>query len=235
MAHQMLETNRINDQSFWFVLISGKSVSRIQKTYIWIVFSELLIVSVIAQYLFPTPFNFLIHTISDQGSFAMNPTGSLIWRIGVIINGIAHIPHIFFIYQKTSQINSRWAKISTIFGIIAAIGFSLVGLISLDFGVSHYIMAIFAFVGYYITAIIDFILLFNKKSPIRDFMKKSRGVQLFIVYYIISGALCLGAFILSEIFPPFIAFYPILEWNYLLAICSWLGLWPSLFFWGKNN
>lgn len=235
MAHQMLKTNRLDYQTFWSDLVMGKSISYVQNIYIWIVFSELVIVSLIAQFLFPTPFNFLLHTISDQGSFAMNPTGSLIWRIGVIINGIAHIPHIFFIYQKTSRINSLWAKISTLFGLIAAIGFSLVGLISLDFGASHYVMAVLAFVGYYVTAILDFIILYDKKSPIKDFMKKSRWIKLFIVYYVISGALCLGAFILSEIFPFFTLFYPVLEWNYLLAICVWLGIWPRLFFRDKNH
>ena len=235
MAHQMLKKNRSENQTFWSNLVMGKSVSSVQNIYIRIVFSEVVIVSLIAQFLFPTPFNFLLHTISDQGSFAMNPTGSLIWRIGVIINGIAHIPHIFFIYQKTSRINSLWAKISTLFGLIAAIGFSLVGLISLDFGASHYVVAVLAFVGYYVTAILDFIILYNKKSPIKDFMKKSPWIILFIIYYILSGVLCLGTFILSEIFPFFMLFYPALEWNYLLAICIFLWIWPRLFLWDKNH
>lgn len=125
-------------------------------------------------YFFPTRFNYQVNIISDQGNAALDPAGGLIWKIGVVINGIAHFPHIFYIYNKINPINFLWGRISTLFGLIAAVGFIFVGAIPVDYGTSHNICSIFAFVGYFVAVILNFLILHTKKSPIKDKMHKSK-------------------------------------------------------------
>ena len=189
---------------------------------------SLIVVSIIAQAKFSTKFSIFLNTISEQGSIAMNPLGGKIWRIGVIINGIAHIPHNLFIYKNISPINRFWSKISMVLSLIAAIGFSFVGAIPVDYGDFHNLASIFAFVGYYISAILSFIIIYSKNSPLHDMMINSKIAAVFVIYFLFSGAGCLLSSILSSKFSIFALIYPILEWNYLLAICTWFLLWIFL-------
>ena len=197
--------------------------------YTWGVFLSLVVVSLIAQLNFPTRFNILTNTISEQGSIVLNPVGGSIWRIGVMINGITHIPHNLFVYKKISSINPLWSKISTLFSIIAAVAFSFVGAIPLDYGFFHYFAATLAFVGYYVSGILDFIIISSKNSPISGFMENSKIAFVSIIYFLVSGAGCLFSFMLSGNFEFFAMLFPILEWNYLMVICIWILSWIYLF------
>lgn len=197
--------------------------------YTWGVFLSLVMVSIIAQLNFPTRFNILTNTVSEQGSIHLNPVGGLIWRIGVIINGIIHIPHNLFVHKKISSINPLWSTISAISSIIAAVAFSFVGAIPVDYGFFHYLAATFAFVGYYVSGILDFIIISSKSSPISDFMKNSKIALVFFIYFLFSGAGCLVSFIFSGNFEFSAMLFPILEWNYLMVICIWILSWIYLF------
>ena len=197
--------------------------------YTWGVFLSLVVVSIIAQLNLPTRFNILTNTVSEQGSIQLNPVGGLIWRIGVIINGITHIPHNLFVHKKISSINPLWSTISTVFSIIAAVAFSFVGAIPVDYGFFHYFAATFAFVGYYVSGILDFIIISSKSSPISDFMKNSKIALVFFIYFLFSGAGCLVSYIFSGNFEFSAMLFPILEWNYLMVICIWILSWIYLF------
>lgn len=197
--------------------------------YTWGVFLSLVVVSIIAQANFSTRFNIFTNTVSEQGSILLNPVGGSIWRIGVIINGITHIPHNIFVHKKISSINPLLSTISAISSIIAAIAFSFVGAIPVDYGFFHYFAATFAFVGYYISGILDFIIIRSKNSPLSDFMKSSKIILFSIIYFLVSGAGCLFSFMLSGNSELFAMLFPILEWNYLLVICIWILSWSYLF------
>ncbi len=212
-------------------ILSGRTTKKIQRFYIWSVFLGLTAISIIAQILFPADFSLLSHTISQQGSILQNPIGSIIWRIGVVINGFAHIPHILYIEHHLSAFNRKKAVKMRWIGIISAIGFSLVGLFSIEFGIFHYIFALIAFWGYFFTANLSFNILNSEIRQNRLSTQQSSRVrkfsQYFSVYFNLSGALCLCSFIINyfffnkEVWPP-------LEWNYLIAICIWLLFWPFI-------
>jgi hypothetical protein len=210
-------------------LIQGKSPKNIQLLYIWSVFLFLTAVSIIAQVLYPTQFSILTHTISEQGSISKNPVGSIVWRIGVILNGFGHIPHIFYIHYHLKKLNPRKALIVKYLGIFAAIGFSFVGLVSLDYGMIHYVFAVIAFIGYFITAIITFTILNQDRLYFRHTSKQNSNISLFsnifALYFKVSGIFCLGSFLINGVFLHKDV-SPILEWNYLMAICIWLLAWP---------
>ncbi|RLI63823.1 MAG: hypothetical protein DRO88_08925 [Promethearchaeia archaeon] len=213
-----------------FDLLPRTNFFRVQ-TYIWLVFSALVVVSIVAQILYPVPFSFLSNTISDQGSPQLNPLGSIFWRIGVIINGLAHIPYLLYLAAKFQKFNSVKARQFKRIGIFAAIGFSTVGIFPLDLGTIHYIMALIAFLGYYRAANLSFEIIIGVNSQIRyKFSLKIKTfnlVRLFKLYFRVSGALCLGSFLINKlIFQKDVS--AILEWNYLLAICLWLLMWPAI-------
>ncbi|QEE14279.1 hypothetical protein DSAG12_00090 [Promethearchaeum syntrophicum] len=196
--------------------------------YTWSILLGLAVVSIIAQAKFPTRFNYFINTISEQGSIILNPIGGIVWRIGVLINGIAHIPHNLLVYKKIFYINPLWSKISTIFALIAAVSFSFVGAIPVDYGTYHNLASIFAFVGYYISAILGFIILASKNSPLGNYLRNSKKALGFLIYFLFSGAGCVFSSILSSKIVFVAAIYPFLEWNYLLAICIWFVSWVYL-------
>lgn len=213
-------------------LINGRSPREIQVIYIWSVFLTLTAVSILAQIFYPADFSLLSNTISQQGSIHENPIGSIIWRIGVILNGFAHIPHIFYIEHHLKPYNQKKAKFMRNFGIISAISFSLVGLFSIEYGAIHYIAALFAFWGYYFTGNISFNILnreLKEKSTISDnqYRRIRRFSLYFSIYFNISGALCLSSFLINKIFFNK-DLWPPVEWNYLIAICVWLLLWPTI-------
>ena len=209
--------------------IQGKSPKNIQLLYIWSVFLSLTAISIIAQLLYPTQFSILTHTISEQGSISRNPVGSIIWRIGVIFNGLGHIPHIFYIHHHLKNIQPKKSQFVKFLGIIAAIGFSFVGLISSDYGFFHIIFAVIAFLGYFITALISFTILNQDRHYFRYSPKQNSNISLFsnlfALYFKVSGILCLGSFLVNGVFLKKDV-NPLLEWNYLLAICIWLLAWP---------
>jgi hypothetical protein len=220
------ENFKIEVQPTFTSLIHGQWDNKNQNFYIWSVLFALIAISIFAQITFPVRFNWIVHTISEQGSSKANPDGHLLWRIGVIINGIAHIPHLLYIKNNIEFIHSKLTKIFAIIGISSAIGFSLVGLISLDSGPIHYVFALLAFVGYYFAGNFTFIILHLKSNPALKYFKKSRWLKGFYLFFNITGLSCLFSFLFYEttsnqrIYPP-------VEWLFLISICLWLILWPT--------
>ncbi|MCF2139927.1 MAG: DUF998 domain-containing protein [Candidatus Lokiarchaeota archaeon] len=200
---------------------------RFIRSYIWIVFSGLVLVSILAQILYPTDYFFWKNTISDQGSPGLNPIGSIYWRIGVILNGIAHIPYIIYLTGKFKTIHPKKAKQFLFVGILSALGFSFVGIFPLDLGAIHYIFALIAFLGYYYTANLSFQIIESQKLFFHRNGNEKKLFPMYVLkmYFQISGILCLGSFILNKFFFDK-EISAILEWNYLLAICIWLLFWP---------
>ncbi|MHA1612414.1 MAG: hypothetical protein ACTSYU_10220, partial [Promethearchaeota archaeon] len=111
--------------------------------------------------------------------------------------------------------------------LIAALGFSAVGLFSQDLGDIHYIMALVAFVGYYIAANLSFSIYLRKNQPISQ-ASTLNWLGLFRIYFNTSGAACLFSFVFNKLVLHQ-EVSAILEWNYLLAICAWLLVWPPVF------
>ncbi|UYP47382.1 hypothetical protein NEF87_003667 [Candidatus Lokiarchaeum ossiferum] len=208
-------------------LITGRWDHKYEKFYIWSVFLSLVVISVFAQLVFPTKFSWITKTISDQGSFVANPSGHLLWRIGVIINGIAHIPHILYIKNHIGFIHPKLANLFGVVGISSAVGFSLVGLISMDYGPIHYVFALIAFVGYYFAGNFTFLIINRKSNPAYVKFKKSGLLKLFYLFFNVSGLGCLFSFLFYET-PTNQRIYPPVEWAFLIAICIWLLIWPRM-------
>jgi hypothetical protein len=224
-------TDQTKSKPSFYHLLTGKSSRKFQLIYIWTVFLFLTAISIIAQIMYPGEFSLWSNTISEQGSPSLNPIGSIIWRIGVIFNGIAHIPHLLYIefhLKKYNIIKAKWVRN---IGIIAALGFSFIGFIPMDSGLIHDIIALIAFWGYYFAAIISFNILnkeLNKEKVNQKVRKKifrfSKG---FSIYFNCSGALCLASFMFNSFF-TYNDVWPPAEWNYLIAICLWLLFWPPI-------
>ncbi len=225
--HPIERTTNIQDNSNAFPNKSKSNPSLITAAiYMWSVFLALVLVSAIAQILYPSPFYIWTNTISEQGSISLNPNGSTIWRIGVTLNGLAHIPYLLYLSHhfraKDSMKGTYFAGIS----VISAIGFSAVGLFPQDWGAIHYISALVAFVGYYIAANFSFST-FLKKSRVIHRSNTLNWLELFRIYFNISGAACLFSFVFNKLVLGQ-EVSAILEWNYLLAICLWLLTWPPM-------
>lgn len=200
--------------------------------YIWGVFLTLVAISIVAQIQFPDSFKIWTNTISDQGSPTLNPQGHLFWRIGVILNGLLHIPYIHYLSQKLMVLDYRRAHQMKRIGVISAIGFCLVGVFPLDLGTIHYLMAVIAFLGYYITASISFKIIRQNKmrliiSKDPKIQKRIEFLSVFQSYFQIAGAICLFSFIFNT-FVLGQEISALLEWNYLFAICFWLLVWPPI-------
>ena len=208
-------------------LLRGRWEGKYQILYIWAVCFALVGVSAFAQIVFPTRFNWITHTISEMGSIEANPSGHLLWRIVVIINGIAHIPHILYIKNHIGFIHPKLANLFTAIGISSALGFSLVGLIPLDYGPIHYIFALIAFVGYYFAGNITFIILSLKSNPAVKRIRKSKMMKSLLLIFNVSGLACLFSFLFYET-PTNQRIYPPAEWLFLISICVWLLLWPRI-------
>ena len=206
----------------------SKSIPTLVKAsiYMWSVFSALVLVSAIAQILYPESFYIWSNTISAQGSSTLNPEGSTIWRIGVALNGLAHIPYLLYLSRHFRTENPLKGYSFAGIGVIAALGFSAVGIFPQDLGSIHYIVALVAFVGYYIAANLSFSIFLKTSRTIHQ-SNTLNWLTLFRIYFNLSGAACLFSFVFNK-FVLGGEVSAILEWNYLLAICSWLLIWPQV-------
>lgn len=211
-------------------LLSQTNLRNVQ-LYIWIVFSGLVFVSILAQVLFPGTYSIFSNTISDQGSPQLNPLGSIFWRIGVIINGLAHIPYLLYLTRRFAQIHATKARNFKIISITAALAFSGVGIFPLDLGLIHYIMALIAFLGYYRAANLSFEIIDSLSPPIKKISAQKIDsfvvLKVFKFYFQSAGALCLASFLINK-FLLQKEVSALLEWNYLGAICMWLLIWPAV-------
>ena len=169
-------------------IMTGKSSPKNYRRYMLAIASIFLIVSVYAQLSFPETYSFLRNTISDQGSIMLNPDGHRLWNIGIILLGILTIPYLLFLYHVLKSLSEIFSLVSTVIGIISSVSVSFVGIFPLDFEISHLISARVAFIGIFLKANIDLVLLLLKNRSEPKEKQTTNFIKIGIFYTVLDGA-----------------------------------------------
>ncbi|MHA1476519.1 MAG: hypothetical protein ACTSQ5_15205 [Promethearchaeota archaeon] len=119
----------------------------------------MIFISILSQLLFPGQFFFWNYTISSQGSILKNPVGNFIWRSGIIIIALLKFPDVMFISKRLESVSKELMQISKIIGLIASIGFVLVGVFPEELKLLHGISAFVCFFGYFIMINLNLVII----------------------------------------------------------------------------
>ena len=202
-------------------VMSGKSSPSNYRKYLLVVVGVFVTLCIYAQLSFPENYSIFTNTISDQGSRILNPTGSRLWNFGVILLGIFVIPYFLHIYHLLKSLSEIIALLSTGIGIMSSISLSFVGIYPLDIRLPHLISASVAFIGIFLKANLDLVLLLiknRKKSPQHKVERQTNFIKIGIFYTIFDGAFAM-MMITYLTNGSIVAFW---EWLYFFAIILWI-------------
>jgi hypothetical membrane protein len=208
-----LETLRIPVE-----VITGKSSAKNHRIYMLVVVGAFLVVSVWAQIQFPEPYSILRNTISDQGGIILNPDGHKLWNFAIILLGIFTIPYLLFLYNILRSLSEIASVLSTGLGIISSLSVSFVGIYPLDLKTQHAISAGVAFIGIFLKANIDLVLLLLKNRSQPQSKKTINFIKIGIFYTLLDGAfiMMMITFLING------SMVPIWEWLYFSSIALWI-------------
>ncbi|MHA1561739.1 MAG: hypothetical protein ACTSPA_06395 [Promethearchaeota archaeon] len=196
----------------------------------------MIFISILSQLLFPGQFFFWNYTISSQGSILKNPVGNFIWRSGIIIIALLKFPDVMFISKRLESVSKELMQISKIIGLIASIGFVLVGVFPEELKLLHGISAFVCFFGYFIMINLNLVIicleLRNKNSPNYRYLLKIREKIRFLYILLNIGFYFM---VLSSIFKVFSRFFPLWEWFYLFSLMLWFLMFPTFIEQGKET
>jgi len=192
---------------------------------------------IIPRILYPTFYSMRTHFISSLGVYLNNPQGAPIFNTGIILIGFLQIPLTMNLYQILEKGNLKLAKISRSFSIIGALGFIIVGIFPSNISAPHLTGAFMVFIGYYLAANINWIILIQKRKRSEEFKSNTSHLSfLFLVFNLIANQFFISV-IIDLIYPNHIlhsyGFFSssLWEWIYMIAIISWL----SIYFYNINK
>ncbi|MHA1745867.1 MAG: DUF998 domain-containing protein, partial [Promethearchaeota archaeon] len=196
----------------------GKSSPKNHRNYMLVVVGAFLVVSVWAQIQFPEPYSILRNTISDQGGIILNPDGYKLWNFAIILLGIFTIPYFLFLYNILRSLSEIASVLSTGLGIISSLSVSFVGIYPLDLQAPHAISAGIAFIGIFLKANIDLVLLLLKNRSQPQSKKTINIIKIGIFYTLLDGAfiMMMTTFLINGSIVPF------WEWLYFLSVVLWI-------------
>ncbi|MHA1717907.1 MAG: hypothetical protein ACTSWX_10165, partial [Promethearchaeota archaeon] len=208
--------------------LEGKGLCKDYIDYFILFLLIFLFTLTIPALLFPTHYAIPEYFISAMGNYSKNPIGAYFFNGGMIVLGIMQIPLQIFLAQKLRKESENLALTSGILGIIASMGYIMVGFFPENIWVPHIIGASLVFIGFFIVANIDLLILMQIRKQDEEFKKKSSSMELvyFIIYAV--GAQFLFVTILNRYFPDstlldIAIFSPSLwEWTYMFALNLWL-------------
>jgi len=199
-------------------VMTGKSSPKNHRKYMLSIAGVFLIISVYAQIRFPETYSILRNTISDQGSILLNPDGHQLWNVGMILLGIFTIPYLLFLYNILKSLSEIESLVSTVIGIASSISMSFVGIYPLDLKTPHAISAGIAFIGIFLKANIDLILILIKNRTQPPSKKATNLIKIGIFYTLLDGAfvMMMATYLINGSVVPF------WEWLYFLSIVLWI-------------
>ena len=199
-------------------VMTGKSSPKNHRNYMLVVVGAFLVVSVWAQIQFPEPYSILRNTISDQGGIILNPDGHKLWNFAIILLGIFTIPYLLFLYNILRSLSEIASVLSTGLGIISSLSVSFVGIYPLDLKTPHAISAGIAFIGIFLKANIDLVLLLLKNRSQPQSKKSINFIKIGIFYTLLDGAfiMMMTTFLINGSIVPF------WEWLYFVSIALWI-------------
>ncbi len=202
-------------------VMKGKASIKHTRNYLLLIVILYFAISGYAQMVFPETYSIFRNTISDQGSIILNPNGAKLWNLAMIILGILSIPHFLYLYNLLKSLSVVLSIFSTTLGIICSISLSFIGIFPIDIRVPHLIFAGICFIGIFIKANIDLILLIIKRKKQREKKLHSKLPNLIIVgiFYAIFNAAFLMMVITYVINDTIVPFW---EWVYFIAILVWM-------------
>lgn len=131
----------------FFAIITGNAPKSEQIWYALFIAVFFAFICAIAIALYPTDYSILDNHISNQGSITKNPAGHKFWNVGMFIEGILLVPFALYMYRSYQSGWPTVAKFALVSGILAAIGYSLVGVFPEEVAIVHMVVACFAFFG----------------------------------------------------------------------------------------
>ncbi|MHA1475946.1 MAG: DUF998 domain-containing protein [Promethearchaeota archaeon] len=202
-------------------VIKGKASNKHTRNYLLFIVSIFFAISLYAQFVFPEPYSIFRNTISDQGGIILNPSGYKLWNLGMIFLGVFTIPHFLYLYNILKSLSVVISTLSTALGIICSISMSFVGIFPLDFRAPHLVFAGICFIGIFIKANADLILLIIKRKKQREQKIDSKIPNLIMIgiYYAIfniSFFMMMITYFINDTIVPF------WEWVYFIAILIWM-------------
>jgi len=199
-------------------VMTGKSSPKNHRKYMLVIAGVFLLVSVYAQISFPETYSILRNTISDQGGILLNPDGHKLWNLGMVLLGIFTIPYLLFLYNILRSLSEIVSLISTAIGIISSLSVSFVGLYPLDLRTPHMISASVAFIGIFLKANIDLVLLLLKNKSRPKSKQATNFIRIGIFYTLLDGAfvMMMATYVINGSIVPF------WEWLYFLSVVLWI-------------
>jgi len=202
-------------------VIKGKASNKHTRNYLLFIVSIFFAISLYAQFVFPEPYSIFRNTISDQGGIILNPSGYKLWNLGMIFLGVFTIPHFLYLYNILKSLSVVISTLSTALGIICSISMSFVGIFPLDFRAPHLVFAGICFIGIFIKANADLILLIIKRKKQREQKIDSKIPNLIMIgiYYAIfniSFFMMMITYFINDTIVPF------WELVYFIAILIWM-------------
>jgi hypothetical membrane protein len=197
-------------------------------------------ICLVAQMLYPVPYNIMNDHVSNQGSILRNPDGHIVWNIGIIITGIFLIPSVLFVYRQFRlKIPSGTRDSSILFvllvsGLTGCLGFVLVGIFPSEIAILHQIGGVSFFFGAAISVNCHFWLIFRNVSN-NWFLKNH-----FLVTWILGTVMNVFFLLMLTVswfepsnFPNFSGDprwfdFPVWEWLSFVSICLPWMLTPFL-------
>ncbi len=203
-------------------LMSGKASKMMHGIYFGTILSGYVIISLIAQSLFPVDYSILDFKISAQGGITSNPEGHLLWNIGMIVMGILLIPHMLYLYENLKVSSPQFAQVVRLISISACVGFSFVGVFPREYPLPHSIPAAIALYGLFISLNLNLLLLIDRKKNFNSNWPRSWGfVGIFIPMNIIVLSNIARSMIPQELWnaqidPRYYA-YPVWQWSMFMS------------------
>lgn len=209
----------INLKTKMFNIIKGNASKKEEMIYVFISLFILFIGMTISELLYPGGFYFADHYISDHGWLEMNPRGAPFYIVCGTITGFLFIPHFIYMHKKNMPTAAFLTRLSTLFFIIGAIGFSMVALITKDEPTSdiHDIMSDLAFGG--LGGGIFFMFLVH----IRKLLLKESWPTILQFFTLYGITICLGimvALISNSKVQQWMGFFTVLIWIILSFLLS---------------
>jgi len=194
---------------------------------IGLVLSIVAVLWLSAQILFEGEYSILNNHISNQGRPDLNPKGFLFFTVGCMISGIFLIFHFIYLYNNYSPTLKPILILSTAFGVIASISFTVLGFIpgTISWSV-HNFFADLAFSSFYLSSFLFLIIMLRKiqKKEAWPSIKKVGIVYgIFFIILILTIVIPQLDFLADEwnlderLFQP-----PLWQWTSLFNIVIWL-------------
>lgn len=185
------------------------------------------LICTVAIALYPINYNILDNHVSNQGSIEKNPIGHRFWNVGMFIGGIILVPYALYMYRSYQSGWPTVAKFALLSGILAAIGYSLVGVFPEEVVIVHMIVASFAFFGLLANYYLHFLIFWRHFQRIN--YKWPKSWRFHALYHLLNFG-----FLTTIIMPnadaanaslgwdPRVFEFPLWEWLLLTIMYVWM-------------